>query len=53
MPSPPPVPVVFFERDRLVVPEGEGKGTEAEFLRGPDGRIAWLRFGGRVMQPID
>jgi CubicO group peptidase (beta-lactamase class C family) len=52
MPSPPPVPVVFSERDRLFVPEGPGKGTEAEFLRGPEGRIAWLRFGGRVMQPI-
>jgi CubicO group peptidase (beta-lactamase class C family) len=52
MPSPPPVAVEFFERDRLFVPEGPGAGTEAEFLRGPDGRIAWLRFGGRVMQPL-
>ena len=25
----------FFERDRLFVPEGPGKGTEAEFFRGP------------------
>ncbi len=52
MPSPPPVTVKFFERDRLFVPDGPGAGTEAEFLRGPDGRIAWLRFGGRVMQPL-
>ena len=52
MPSPPPVTVEFFERDRLFVPDGPGAGTEAEFLRGPDGRIAWLRFGGRVMQPL-
>ena len=52
MPSPPPVAVEFYERDRLFVPEGLGAGTEAEFLRGPDGRIAWLRFGGRVMQPL-
>ena len=51
MPSPPPVPIVFSERDRLFVPEG-GRGTEAEFLRGPDGRIEWFRFGGRVMQPV-
>ena len=52
MPSPPPVTVEFYERDRLFVPEGLEEGTEAEFLRGPDGRIAWLRFGGRVMQPL-
>jgi len=53
MPSPPPVAVAFSERDRLFIPEGPGAGTEAEFLRGPDGRIAWLRFGGRVMKPVD
>jgi CubicO group peptidase (beta-lactamase class C family) len=52
MPSPPPVPIVFSERDRLFVPEGLGAGTEAEFLRGPDGRIEWFRFGGRIMQPV-
>jgi CubicO group peptidase (beta-lactamase class C family) len=52
MSSPPPVPVVFSERDRLFVPEGLGEGTEAEFLRGPDGRIEWFRFGERVMQPV-
>ena len=52
MPSPPPVPVVFSERDRLFIPDGLGEGTEAEFLRGPDGRIEWFRFGGRVMQPV-
>ena len=52
MPSPPPVLVAFSERDRLFVPEGPAAGTEAEFLRGSDGRIAWFRFGGRVMQPV-
>jgi CubicO group peptidase (beta-lactamase class C family) len=51
MPDPPPVPVAFYERDKLFVPDGPAKGTEAEFLRGPEGRIAWLRFGGRVMKP--
>jgi CubicO group peptidase (beta-lactamase class C family) len=51
MPDPPPVPVAFYERDKLFVPEGPEKDSEAEFLRGPDGRIAWLRFGGRVMKP--
>jgi Beta-lactamase len=51
-PSPPPMPVAFYERDKLFVPDGPAKGTEAEFLRGPDGRVAWLRFGGRIMQPL-
>jgi CubicO group peptidase (beta-lactamase class C family) len=53
MPAPPPAPVAFYERDRLFVPDGPAKGSEAEFLRGPDGGIAWLRFGGRVMKPVD
>jgi CubicO group peptidase (beta-lactamase class C family) len=52
MPSPPPVAVAFFDRDRLFVPEGQAEGTELEFLRRSDGRIAWLRLGGRVMQPL-
>ena len=52
VPSPPPFPVAFSEPDRLFVVEGPGAGTEAEFLRGDDGRIAWLRLGGRVMQPL-
>ena len=52
MPSPPPARVAFYERDRIFVPDGPGKGTEAEFLRGADGRIEWFRFGGRVMQPL-
>jgi CubicO group peptidase (beta-lactamase class C family) len=47
LPSPPPVTVAFFDRDRLFVTEGP-RG-EAEFLRGTDGRIAWFRIGGRAM----
>ena len=52
MPDPPPTPVAFSDRDRLFVSEGPFAGDEAEFLRGPDGRIEWLRLGGRVMQPV-
>jgi CubicO group peptidase (beta-lactamase class C family) len=51
MPAPPPAPVAFYSEDRLFVPEGPFQGTEAEFLRDPDGRIAWFRFGGRTMAP--
>jgi CubicO group peptidase (beta-lactamase class C family) len=46
-PNPPPLRMAFYERDRLFVTEGPP--TEAEFLRAPDGSIAWFRFGGRVM----
>jgi CubicO group peptidase (beta-lactamase class C family) len=49
LPSPPPEPVAFYERDRLFTTEGP-PGT-AEFLRAPDGSIAWFRVGGRVMAP--
>jgi hypothetical protein len=47
-PPPPPAPVAFFEVDKIVVREGPLKDAKGEFLRGPDGEIAWLRIGGRV-----
>jgi CubicO group peptidase (beta-lactamase class C family) len=46
-PSPPPVTVAFYAPDRLFVTDGPP--GEAEFLRSPDGEIAWFRFGGRIM----
>jgi CubicO group peptidase (beta-lactamase class C family) len=46
-PSPPPMTVAFFEQDRLFLPEE--RGSEVEFLRGEDGRIAWFRVGGRTL----
>ena len=52
MPAPPAMPVAFYEPDRLFVTDGPGRGMEAEFLRAPDGGIAWFRVGGRVMQRV-
>ena len=49
-PAPPPVTVAFHDRDRLFITEGPLRGGEAEFLRSPDGEIAWFRFGGRIMK---
>jgi CubicO group peptidase (beta-lactamase class C family) len=49
MPAPPPSTVAFYERDRLYATEEPG---EAEFLRAPDGSIAWFRLGGRVMARV-
>lgn len=47
-PAPPPAPVAFYDDDRFLVEEGSMKGTRGAFLRGPDGTLTWLRFGGRV-----
>jgi CubicO group peptidase (beta-lactamase class C family) len=50
-PPPPPAQMWFYGDDVIVAPDGLWKGTRAEFLRGPDGSLAWLRFGGRVYAP--
>jgi hypothetical protein len=34
----------FTAADRWMVIDGLSKGAKGEFLRGPDGRIAWLRW---------
>jgi CubicO group peptidase (beta-lactamase class C family) len=47
-PSPPPVRIGFCDEDKIVVLDDPYKGERGEFLRGPDGRIAWLRFAARV-----
>lgn len=52
MPAPPPAVVAFSEPDRLYISEGPMQGIEGEFLRSPDGEIAWLRFGGRIMNRV-
>lgn len=44
----PPAPAALYAEDRLIVLDGRAKGTRAEFLRGSDGRITWLRLGGRI-----
>ena len=50
-PPPPPIPVAFSSENEIFVPEGMFKGDRAVFLRDADGRIAWLRVGGRVYAP--
>lgn len=42
-PAPPLAAVAFTGPDRIEVLEGYMKGRRGEFLRHPDGRIAWLR----------
>ena len=41
----PPAQARFYARDRIVLVDGDQKGARAEFLRGPEGRIRWLRTG--------
>jgi CubicO group peptidase (beta-lactamase class C family) len=50
---PPPVKFELVEEDRVFVPEGPYKGTRGEFIRNPDGTVAWLRFGGRIIKRAD
>jgi CubicO group peptidase (beta-lactamase class C family) len=42
-PAPPPMHIAAVGRDRIVVQDGPMKGRRGEFLRRPDGSIAWLR----------
>jgi hypothetical protein len=43
-PAPPPARIGFVDQDRWIVLDGPTKGGRGEFLRGPDGQIAWLRW---------
>jgi CubicO group peptidase (beta-lactamase class C family) len=42
----------FYRKDYVLVldPAGQPIGARADFLRGADGRIAWWRFGGRLIR---
>jgi CubicO group peptidase (beta-lactamase class C family) len=44
----PPAKCVMLEGEVVQVKEGDADGLKAEFLRGSDGQIQWLRSGGRL-----
>ena len=48
LPSPAPVRLAVYDEDRVFVLDPPMKDARGEFLRNPDGSIAWFRFGGRV-----
>ncbi len=52
-PAPPPMRLALCDGDRAVVLDGPMRDTFGEFLRAPDGTIAWLRFGGRIHARYD
>jgi len=45
----PKMQAAIFETDRFVFLDEPYDGMKGEFLRGKDGKIAWLRVGGRVL----
>lgn len=47
-PAGPPLPLLLYAKDRLIVPEGPQEGTRGEIIRRPDGSIGWLRWSGRI-----
>lgn len=52
-PPPPPATVCFASEDELFCVDDLWKGERLLFLRDPEGRIQWLRAGGRVYAPVD
>lgn len=44
----PPVRYGFYGKDHIVGMEAPNKGDLGQFLRNPDGSIAWLRLGLRI-----
>ena len=42
------MPIAFYGPDRAVVTQGNDEGQSVEFIRGPDGAVAWIRIVGRV-----
>jgi CubicO group peptidase (beta-lactamase class C family) len=50
-PPQPPTRLAFIGRDRVLALDLPFEGAQAEFLRGPDGKIEWFRYGGRIHRP--
>jgi CubicO group peptidase (beta-lactamase class C family) len=40
--------LAFYRDDFVLVTDEDGQTHRSDFLRGPDGRIAWFRDGGRL-----
>lgn len=52
-PDPPPSRVAFTADESFTLLDGPLKDTRGEFLRGQDGRVRWMRVGGRVYRRED
>jgi hypothetical protein len=40
--------LAFYRDEYVLANDPQGQTSRSDFLRGPDGRIAWLRDGGRL-----
>ena len=40
--------LAFYRDDYVLTTDPDGEVKRNDFLRGPDGKIAWLRDGGRL-----
>ena len=49
----PPAELVFTGTDATAVLSGPRRGERAEFLRGEDGAIEWMRWDGRIARRIE
>ncbi len=47
-PPPPPATLAFYETDKVIGINENFEGSRGEFLRHPDGRLGWFRWGGRL-----
>ena len=47
-----PVDLVFVGPDATAVVNGSHAGERAEFVRGADGRIEWMRWDGRIARRV-
>jgi hypothetical protein len=49
--DPPPISgirLAFYGDDKITALDEPYKGTRGDFIRNKDGKLAWLRFGGRA-----
>lgn len=49
----PPARLLFTGPDATAVLDGPRRGERAEFLRGADGQVEWMRWDGRIARRIE
>lgn len=47
-PSPPPVSLAFYEKDKVIATNAHFEHARGEFFRKPDGDLGWFRWGSRL-----
>jgi CubicO group peptidase (beta-lactamase class C family) len=48
----PAIPVQFYEPDKFIGASGPYRGIRGDFLRSENGRLMWMRFGGRLYRRL-